>query len=513
MSDIVLTNEMQALTKGRQFDPLTGVIIHAGQDENGNDKTYKVGTTSGYVLEYDNPLATQETAYSVLAALKARKWRYQPFEASTAYTDPAVEIGDNVTVDGSPSVVMSYDINHSRLMAPTLKAPYDEEIDHEFKYEPKAVREFRRESASTRARLKIANDQILSEVTRASAAEGELGSKIDQRLDRITLSVSSGRGTSTFSLMDGTTTLDTKTLDLSVKSVNISGLLTASQIAAKSITADKIDITDLSAIGATIGGWEIASTYLAKETDTYRIRLNAFTTPNAANNAISVATRASTSDSWATQFSVTNGGAVTCKNISIQGGSISIGGNFSVDSNGNLTANTGMFRGNVSAANILSGTVGGVNHGTFGGGGITPSSLGTSQLTGGVNTSLGYANYSDDVFNNRTTADYINVLNAYANTYRITGASVTVNQHKHTVSVNGGTVSIGQPDWVGSGTTSFNIADTTYYQNGVSAARSEGYSSGYHNGSPNRVTGSTTIGGQTFYSVQKNDGQTVYVPG
>ena len=152
MSDIALTNEMQALTKGRQFDTLTGVIIHAGQDESGNDKTYKAGTTSDYVLEYDDPLATQETAYSVLAALKARKWRYQPFEASTAYTDPAVEIGDNITVDGSPSVVMSYDINHSRLMAPTLKAPYDEEIDHEFKYEPKSVREFRRETASTRAR-------------------------------------------------------------------------------------------------------------------------------------------------------------------------------------------------------------------------------------------------------------------------------------------------------------------------------------------------------------------------
>ena len=400
MSDIALTNEMQALTKGRQFDTLTGVIIHAGQDESGNDKTYKAGTTSDYVLEYDDPLATQETAYSVLAALKARKWRYQPFEASTAYTDPAVEIGDNITVDGSPSVVMSYDINHSRLMAPTLKAPYDEEIDHEFKYEPKSVREFR-------ARLKISNEQILSEVKRATASEGELGSKIDQRLDRITLSVSSERGTSVFTLKDGTTTLDTKTLDLSVRSANISGTLTIGQLSsdAKShmiedtgtiyhsvaagspvpdaptewvstsggsqnawtqlrpvysssypvlyvarqtktadgayscstpkldatttvidganiitgtVTANKISVSDLSAFGATIGGWEIASTYLAKETDTYRIRLNAFTVPSTANNAISVATRASTSDSWATQFSVTNGGAVMCKDISIQ---------------------------------------------------------------------------------------------------------------------------------------------------------------------------------------------------
>lgn len=421
MSDIVLTNEMQALTKGRQFDTLTGVIIHAGQDENGNDKTYKAGTTSGYVLEYDNPLATQETAYSVLAALKARKWRYQPFEASTAYTDPAVEIGDNVTVDGSPSVVMSYDINHSRLMAPTLKAPYDEEIDHEFKYEPRTTREFRRESAYTRSRLSINQDEIRAEVTRASGAEGEissalsiqadritsevarasgaesrLGSLIEQRLDRITLSVSSGSGSSTFTLKDGSTTLDTKTLDLSVKSVNISGKLTASQI----------EVTDLSAFGATIGGWEIASTYLAKETDTYRIRLNAFTTPNAANNAISVATRASTSDSWATQFSVTNGGAVTCKNISIQGGSISIGGNFSVDSDGNLSANNGTFRGNVYAGNIQYGG----NYGTMGGGGITPGSINTGsggQLdvsgVGGVSGGLHFTGMENQTY----TAEWV----------------------------------------------------------------------------------------------------------
>ena len=271
---------MRSLNVGEKIPSYTGVIIHVGQNSSGEEVTYSAGNNSGYVLEVDNPLGTQEMAYSILAGLKLRGVSYQPFNAESAILDPAAEIGDNITVNGLDSVIMATTTKHNRLMAADVSAPMEEELDHEFKYEPKSVREFKRESSYTRSRLTIAQDEIsaevaratsmegelssritltanaitsevarataaegnlstritqtanaiTSEVSRATAAEGTLSTRIEQRLDSITLSVSSSAGSSTFTIKDGSTTLDTKSLDLSVKAVNISGTLTIGQL-------------------------------------------------------------------------------------------------------------------------------------------------------------------------------------------------------------------------------------------------------------------------------------------
>ena len=47
--------------------------------------------------------------------------------------------------------------------------------------------------------------------------------------------------------------------NLKVAAANVTGQLVSSQIASKAITADKISVSDLYALGATIGGWEIDS--------------------------------------------------------------------------------------------------------------------------------------------------------------------------------------------------------------------------------------------------------------
>lgn len=90
-----------------------------------------------------------------------------------------------------------------------------------------------------------------------------------------------------------------------------------------------------------------------------------------------------------------------------------LGKNFSVDSAGNLTASSGKFTGNVSAGSI---DYGGLD-GYFSGGGISSGSIYNSRIAdytisslkvnGGINTSLGYANFSDSVFNGYDRADYI----------------------------------------------------------------------------------------------------------
>ena len=761
---------MRSLHVGEELASYTGVIIHTGLNANGKEITYSAGSSSGYVLEVTNPIGTQQMAYSILAGLKLRGSKYQPFSAEGALLDPAAEIGDRVSVNGTSSLIMNRSLTYSPFMAADISQPFDEEIDHEFQYEPKSVREFKRESAYTRARLSVNQDEIraevaratsaegtlsasisiqadritsevaratgvesemssritqtsdaiTAEVTRATAAEGNLSTRItqnadsitsevaartnavnavagdlsaevlratgaeatlsstitqtaasitstvagavskydtssvsvdlygyttpatagyaaaeynnkiylnqangkyyksngtswvqqgtlslitdnlktsiDQRLDSITLSVSSSSGSSTFAIKDGSTTLDTKTLDLSVKSVNISGKLTIGQLDADAqskivvqaqtrtqyylstssssatggswsnsmptwtsgkylwtrertynkyadnsseyiyspdedgrydknltdalstaaaagtaasgaqttadsankrtsmiyistaggtaptapsawvtsltaslntwtqvrpeydssypvlyvarqtetvggtyscttpkldntttvidgahiitgtIDASKIAVADLSALNAKIGNWTIGSTYLGNETTTNRVRLNATSAMSSTSNAISVATRASASDSWTTQFSVTYGGKVTCKNADIEGKITATSGTIGgvTISNGTLTGITGT---NIATGGIYNGNIA---DGTIQGGKIGSSTISTSNTDYGINSGVyGGTAYNDAVNGNQGASSfYVTSLYVMSNVMR-----------------------------------------------------------------------------------------------
>ena len=232
---------MASLDVGRKLDSYTGVRIHADKDDEGNDLVFFAGTTSGYVLEIDNPVATPEMAGAILSSLKLRSSRYQPYEANGALLDPAAEIGDNVTVKGTTSIIANRHTAFTQMMPSDISAPYDEEVNHEFQYESPMERQFKRESKYTRSRIKQNSNSIQLEVLRATGAEAELGSRIDMRVDSITLSVTSRNGSSTFELKDGSTTISSKTVDITCDALNISGQLTASQIAAGAITIGKLD--------------------------------------------------------------------------------------------------------------------------------------------------------------------------------------------------------------------------------------------------------------------------------
>lgn len=109
-------------------------------------------------------------------------------------------------------------------------------------------------------------------------------------------------------------------------------------------------------------------------------------------------------------------------------------GNFQVTANGDLYANNGYFLGLVQASSIRSDYTDPYSgFGTFNGGGLTEysvsggyggqigyannggiiganleySTVETAQVSSGINTSLGYANFADGVFNARNTAGYV----------------------------------------------------------------------------------------------------------
>lgn len=613
MSNIDLSTNITTLDVGRKLDAYTGVVIHAGKDDEGNDLVFSAGTTSGYVLEIDNPLATPEMAGAILASLKLRSSRYQPYEANGSLLDPAAEIGDNVTVNGTASIIANRHTDYTPMTPSDISAPFDEEVNHEFQYESPLERQFKRESKYTRSRIKQNSNSIQLEVLRATEAEADLGSRIDMRVDSITLSVTSRNGSSTFELKDGSTTISSKTVDITCDALNISGQLTASQIAAGAITigkldadaqskmvvesqartqyylststssatggswsntiptwtsgkyiwtrertynkyadgssvykyspdengrydknltearstadeantdaksaenksqiifksttggtlptapsawvtddtgaqntwttvrpeydstykvqytatqkqtvggtvtcttpktditttkidgaaiitgsidADRIAVQDLSAFNATIGGWSIQSTRLEKEIDSQlaRVRIQAPANPTASSLAISVGTRATTTDNYKPAFSVTYGGKVTCTDITVTGGDIG-GADVTTTSFGGISIPTiGTNKGKLilPAANIEDGAIGGnkiadrgisagkfypkcISDGDMGDGSVIARTLGsksvsTSKVTDSVNTALGYASDYNSATVNGTSA-------------------------------------------------------------------------------------------------------------
>lgn len=166
---------MQSLEVGREISEYTGVIINVGQGQNGENITYSAGDNTGYVLEVDNPIGTPEMAASILEVLRLRGAKYQPYKAGGTLLNPAAEIGDFVTVNGKVGMILEIDTNHSKAMFSSLSAPYDEEVDHAFQYQPKTVRQFKRESSYVRSRLTLNADSIEAKVSKTGGDNASFG--------------------------------------------------------------------------------------------------------------------------------------------------------------------------------------------------------------------------------------------------------------------------------------------------------------------------------------------------
>jgi len=416
LSSVNIGTKMRTLDVGQKQAAYTGVIVHAGQTEDGQAIDYSVGNDTGSVLEVTVPNGTLALAYILLDKLKLRGYRYQPFEADGAIADPSIEIGDNITANNVPSIVMGINTNHSRLMASTLKAPIDEEVNHEWKYEPRSERQFKRESAYTRSRLTINENEISAEVVRASSAENVLSGRISVTADNITAEVAratAAEGTLRSSIEINATNIAAKVSKSGGSSQSFgwnltdsSWTLTSNNSTVLKATSAGIEVTGkITATSGKIGNFNIGATAIWNNISEYGGTQT--TGVYLGTDGIQLG-QSFFVDTWgnvtAKNLEVTGGkikispnfevdtwGNVTAANLKLNGGQISIGGNFNVDQYGNLTANTGSFRGNVSAGNIQYGEVNGVNYGTFSGSGLTDYSIGSGPLSDGaiINRTIG----------------------------------------------------------------------------------------------------------------------------
>lgn len=193
MSDsIAVLRRIGNLNVSPQFDSYSKVIIHVS-----DDTTYEYGTTTGRILEIDNPFGSEQMCRDLLQRLQG--YQYQPYEADEALVDPAAEMGDALNSALVYGGIYTRSKTFGRLMKTDVSAPQDEEINHEYQYESPEQREFHRETDELRASLVVANDSITAEVARATAAEGTLSSLITQQATQIAAKVSqTGGSTSSF---------------------------------------------------------------------------------------------------------------------------------------------------------------------------------------------------------------------------------------------------------------------------------------------------------------------------
>lgn len=207
-------------------------------------------------------------AQNVYNAIKT--YLYSPYKASDAILDPAMELGDGLTINGLYTVIAVLDETCDGLYSANIEAPSYEETDYEFVYQTKSDKNLERKLAKSTASMKIGIDSITQMVTglakpwisNTSYTVGEIVehenkfyrctvSNSDSTFDpdkwteidngvvesilqlavgKMTLSVNSTASGSSIELTSGGITIESQRVYFQTDNLHISGKLAASQI-------------------------------------------------------------------------------------------------------------------------------------------------------------------------------------------------------------------------------------------------------------------------------------------
>lgn len=210
-------NALRNITSFRntgKSQPISGIELMVDEKN-----MYFAGNDTGYVMTIDCPYGTQEMANDLLA--KAKGFEYQGFTAEQVILPPETELGDGVTVAGIYGMVARRSFKFTPGMTSSIEAPRELEVQHEYKYSSPQQRKTERQIAAARSTFTKTAEEIILKV------EG---------LD--------GKYTEVKTTLDGLTVTDQS------GTTKIKG----SSIATGSITADKIDATNLKVNAANITG-------------------------------------------------------------------------------------------------------------------------------------------------------------------------------------------------------------------------------------------------------------------
>lgn len=353
-NSVNILRKMVSFDKAEQFDGFSKVVIIVS-----DEIEYSAGTDTGRTLTLNCPWGTQEIANNILQSIKG--FQYQPMTVENALVDPSVEIGDGISANGVYSGVYSLETKFNSNLPTTVSAPADEELYEEHTYIPKTEREVTRKFLDFQSQFRIQDGKISAEVEER---------KSDTKSIRATLEVQAGQITAKVNKNDGSSSTFGWALETASWRI-FSGSSTV-------LKADKNGLEVKGVIRAKsgeIGGFEITSNSLTYNNQTW--------------------------------------GGTNTNGIYIGPSGIQLGKNFKVDSAGNLSATSGTFSGYVKAGNIQYGG----SNGTFSGSGISSGSISGNRLvggtittaytSGGINASLGYADFANGVFEGWNNASYV----------------------------------------------------------------------------------------------------------
>lgn len=348
MSDAIGTTNVRrsadSLEKQPVFDGYSKVVLKVS-----DELEYVAGDDSGRTFTTSSPWGTQAMANRILSKIKG--FQYQAYTASKAYIDPSVEIGDGVTIGKLYSGIFSKNISHGPLYTADIAAPGEKKVDYKYPYKSTQERKVTREMKNISAELRIQADRIAAEVAERKSQGEEFRALFEVQSQQISAKVNkTGGSASSFGwvLNDSSWTIQGNNRDI-LKATS-SGLEVYGKVTATS---------------GKIGGFDILSNYLSYNNQTW--------------------------------------GGTNTQGIYIGSSGIQLGRNFKVDNQGNLHAATGTFDGQILAGNIAYGDYAGYFNGNGlstgsvrggSGGKIAGSTLSNFNLSGGINTSLGYADYA-----------------------------------------------------------------------------------------------------------------------
>ena len=344
-SSVNVLRNMVSFDKAEQFDGYSKVIIIVS-----DEIEYSAGTDTGRTLTLNCPWGTQEIANNILQSIKG--FQYQPMTAEDALVDPSVEIGDGISANGVYSGVYSLETKFNSNLPTSVSAPADEELYEEHTYIPKTEREVTRKFLDFQSQFKIQDGKISAEVEER---------KSDTKSIRATLEVQAGQITAKVNKNDGSSSTFGWALETASWRI-FSGSSTV-------LKADKNGLEVKGVIRATsgeIGGFDIQSNYLSYNGQTW-------------------------------------GGTNTTGAYIGQSG-IQLGKNFKVDMQGNLSASSGTFSGNVYAGNIQYGGSAGYMSGdglsdySVGGGKVAGATLYPRVMSSGIVKSLDNGDYAANLF-------------------------------------------------------------------------------------------------------------------
>lgn len=350
MSDrTYLGRSIRRFTSAPQFDGFSKVIITVS-----DEIEYTAGNDTGRVLRITNPWGTPQMARDILESV--RGFQYQPYTAEGAMIDPSVELGDGVTANNVYGGVYTQKISFGPLLTATVSAPEDEELNHEYPYKSKPNKEITREAKLLRAEMRIQADRITLEVNERKTAVEQLTAQLQVQAGLIEAKVSkTGGNASSFEWNMTDTYMLWKANGSKIFNLDKNGAEVYGKIVAKS---------------GKIGGFDILENYLSYNNQTW---------------------------------GGTNTTGIYQGPQGIQCGAAGVG--VQITNTGYLYAENGEFRGTIRAGKIQYGG----NAGYFNGGGIAGGSIygnrlvgntiSTAYTSGGINASLGYADFANGVFN------------------------------------------------------------------------------------------------------------------